>query len=178
MDGDLKIKISSPKKTRKKISIFALFLIIAILFLSLYFGQKFVADFSTSAYQSAVLSAKKPAAEVEINLPTEDVPGEDLVEFLRYPNSVRTYFSQSEDQKTTILGYQTKAGAEDILKFYRDDLIKKQWLLKEENSDSLTFAKNGSSIMVTVKSLSKTINVYQASIYLEPATLPLKTKKR
>lgn len=60
--------------------------------------------------------------------PTEDVPGEDLADVPRFPDSVRTYYS-GDDWSFRFIDYLTEASLEDIVSFYESQLPDHGWTI-------------------------------------------------
>ena len=69
-----------------------------------------------------------PAGDNDIQPPTEDVPGEDLADVPRFPDSVRTYYSGS-DWAFRIIDYLTEASLDEIVDFYETQLPDHGWTL-------------------------------------------------
>lgn len=77
------------------------------------------------------------------DLPAADALGEDMADIARYPESVRTYYSKS-DEETDII-YVTKDEAVEVRDYYKKLLVDLGWTLSGEASDYLDFEKGDST---------------------------------
>lgn len=79
---------------------------------------------------------------VEVQLPAEDVEGEDIPGVPRYRPSVRTHYEKGVygDALFVDVTYYTEDGLDEVVKFYRDEMPKHNWqLLKEEAVSGISF---------------------------------------
>lgn len=77
--------------------------------------------------------------QTDTTVVTTDVYGEDISTAPRYPNSIRSYYSQNELE--TAVTYQTTGSQEDIRKYYKDTLTKDTWTVSEEATDYVEFSR-------------------------------------
>lgn len=75
----------------------------------------------------------------EIDIVTEDAYGKDLESIVRYPDSIRSYYSASDYE--TDVSYQTSDDQEKVREFYNDLLLADGWETSEEATDYMEFVR-------------------------------------
>lgn len=75
----------------------------------------------------------------EIEVVTADVYGKDLEQVVRYPDSLRSYYSSNEYEADVT--YQTTDDVEAIRAFYEEKLIADGWTNSEQATDYMEYTR-------------------------------------
>lgn len=154
MDGQINIAINP--KEKKKGKGLRVFLISAIVFLLLFnigmgylffTGKRYFNDFAESA-KSAMKNSNRWGVLADIGLPAQDVRGEELPGFIRFPESVRTYFQDSDN--AIIAEYQAAENKEIVGNYFKAYLANEGWTLGEISPETIMFTKNAKQIKITL----------------------------
>lgn len=133
---------------------------------------KKVADSALHSVQSnqTPSSSSSPGAsslqspQSTLSMPASDVIGEDLADVPRFPDSIRTsYEKQTAD--VVNLEYMAKASQDQILKFYKDQLPARGWLLRAEDPTSLSFSNDNADLSIEIIEQDKTAGITHYKIH-------------
>jgi len=150
--GNIPIEVKSQKKPRNKLRIFLWSAIISLMVFNLglgylYFtGKKYVSDFADSA-QNATKNSNRWGVLADIGLPSQDVAGEEIPGLVRFPESVRTYYLDSNDM--IIAEYQAAENQEIVGNYFKAYLANNNWVLNEISPENLSFSKDGHEVQIT-----------------------------
>lgn len=154
MDGQIPITIKP--KEKKKGGGLRVFLISAIVFLLLfnvsagylYFtGKRYFNDFAQSA-KTATQNSNRWGVLADIGLSAQDVAGEEIPGIVRFPESVRTYYSNSNN--LIIAEYQAAETKEVVGNYFKAYLANYGWLLVEMSPDKVIYTKDDKEINITL----------------------------
>ncbi len=111
------------------------------------------------------LLAKPTAQAAECPLPKIDIPGKDIADFPRYPNSVRVRFTRETEKNVITIGkrasgaevtYRSNDSLDNILNFYNRQLTEKGWELASSNymgeaSIYMVFSRGENNILFSLR---------------------------
>lgn len=103
-----------------------------------------------------------PTPEV---LPTADIDGEDISGINRYRDSVRIEFDKNDDSSVINVGYMAKETGQNILEYYKSDLVNKGWIIRAEDSSSLSFSNSEADLSIEITSENKVDMITQYLIH-------------
>ncbi|MBM2820948.1 MAG: hypothetical protein HW405_708 [Candidatus Berkelbacteria bacterium] len=100
-----------------------------------------------------------------LTMPEKDVEGEDLSDVPRFSSSIRSDYSKSDDGQVTNIEYFTSTSIQEILQFYKDTLLKTDWLLRAEDTGALTFSKVDANATIEIINQDKSAKITQYQIH-------------
>ena len=160
---------TEPKKGTKVVLIIVLVLVFLLLLgggLGYYAyskAKKAIKTAVTSTPTSTSSDTGSPSSTE--TMPTTDVAGTDIVGVVRYPGSIRTRYSTTQDNNFYQISYKVRATSTKIINYYRTNLVSAGWKLLDSDEESLSFSKNSASLTVTTSTVDENIVEYQFAYY-------------